>query len=422
MIEQILGRPRGTLTIADLERLVANRVMESQRLEFKREPPARSDPGNREIAKDVAAMCNGGGGLIVYGIDEDQAGHAAGVHPFACSGYRERFQSVISASTHPPIRIAMQEVLDQEGAGLLLLEVRPSPRFPHAVSDGSKFSFPVRAGTTTRYLMEPEIERAYRERLEAREDKLRRAAELRDRLLATSDLSYLWLAVVPLELRTPAFAFTHVSHQRARDLSASREVRGVLGEPLLELNPGIGFRCFVFGDARSPRAGKAIFGDMGEYAATSAAMPSDPAAVDQGAEHLQWFSPYYLFACFSDMLLGYRELCRAFSVSGQCMMIAGIRTTSKTVMLADAGFRDSWPTSSDGSSVQMESTFDLNDLETGQGFLGVLRDPLIRLGTLFGSILNSPIDDNDAIDWTRVPRAQVQNLQRWARGLGLKLT
>ena len=57
-------------TSGDVQRLVDDSVAESPSLEFKRELPLQSPGARVESLKDLTAMANGGGGTVLYGIDE----------------------------------------------------------------------------------------------------------------------------------------------------------------------------------------------------------------------------------------------------------------------------------------------------------------------------------------------------------------
>jgi hypothetical protein len=65
-----LSLPIDEWTAATVERLVTDEHVESLTLEFKRELPFASATDKAEVAKDVSAMANLAGGLIVYGIEE----------------------------------------------------------------------------------------------------------------------------------------------------------------------------------------------------------------------------------------------------------------------------------------------------------------------------------------------------------------
>lgn len=58
-------------TKQDLESLIKNRVQESLHLDYKGSR-AISDGAQGEIAKDVSAFANADGGMIIYGIQENQ--------------------------------------------------------------------------------------------------------------------------------------------------------------------------------------------------------------------------------------------------------------------------------------------------------------------------------------------------------------
>lgn len=131
---------------------------ESSSLDFKRDYP--SNPA--EIAKDVAAMA-ANGGVLIYGIGEDkEAALAAAPHPFAVKGAEERLRTIVGTRIAPPVAIDVTVIRHPSDSthGVLAISVPASANAPHQV-DGR---FPVRNGTTTRNLTEPEVERLYRQR------------------------------------------------------------------------------------------------------------------------------------------------------------------------------------------------------------------------------------------------------------------
>lgn len=76
-IHQVLGREPGPVTAEMLEEAVLHGVQEQEQLDWKRALPDERSLATSDFAKDVAAMANSGGGLIVYGIEESQ-GRASG--------------------------------------------------------------------------------------------------------------------------------------------------------------------------------------------------------------------------------------------------------------------------------------------------------------------------------------------------------
>lgn len=88
--EPLQGRIPGVVpaSVGDLARIVTERLEENTRLEFKRQVPESGK--NDHLAKDVAAMANSDGGVIVYGIEEDEAGRAKALAPINLKGAAER--------------------------------------------------------------------------------------------------------------------------------------------------------------------------------------------------------------------------------------------------------------------------------------------------------------------------------------------
>ncbi|WP_238179264.1 AlbA family DNA-binding domain-containing protein, partial [Methylobacterium dankookense] len=83
---RILEAPIGDLTFADIEGLIRDEAEEGPRLELKRELPANdrqgdpwmrggrsfANPARDGLAKEVVALANAYGGVIVVGIDETE--------------------------------------------------------------------------------------------------------------------------------------------------------------------------------------------------------------------------------------------------------------------------------------------------------------------------------------------------------------
>jgi len=62
-----------SITLADLETLLTDKVRENRQLDYKDEAPAhpsQNDDKKSEFLVDVSALANGSGGLLIYGIAE----------------------------------------------------------------------------------------------------------------------------------------------------------------------------------------------------------------------------------------------------------------------------------------------------------------------------------------------------------------
>lgn len=71
-LHRALGLPPGPLTDAMLDEAVAADVSETDDLHWKWELPPVSNLSQTDVPKDIAAMADSGGGMIVYGVEEEQ--------------------------------------------------------------------------------------------------------------------------------------------------------------------------------------------------------------------------------------------------------------------------------------------------------------------------------------------------------------
>jgi hypothetical protein len=137
-------------------------VSEGQSLDFKN-PLALAD--GAEIAKDVAAM-SVFGGVLAYGIDDQKTEVARAAPGVDLKGQKDRVQQIVNANVTPPLFIEVQAIEDptRVGHGVLIVSVPPSSLAPHAIVVKKLIHFPVRSGTTTRYLGESELAELYARR------------------------------------------------------------------------------------------------------------------------------------------------------------------------------------------------------------------------------------------------------------------
>jgi hypothetical protein len=141
----------------DLEGLLGE--SETPALDFK-----RTIGSNEELAKDIAAMTVNGG-LLIYGVDEDESTCAAtDLLPFPIAGVEEKLAQVTGTriSPAPAIQVRVIPSPDNPTVGVIAVEVPASSLAPHQANA----RFPCRRGTTTDYLEEREVERLYRQRRE----------------------------------------------------------------------------------------------------------------------------------------------------------------------------------------------------------------------------------------------------------------
>jgi len=203
-----LGESPTALTHAMVERAVSLDMAETDDLEWKRALPQGPDKKLEEFAKDIAAMANTGGGLIVYGVSEDadeRADELLGV----ANGKSERqtLQGYAARWVRPLIGDLTIEPLDdgRDGPGLIAVFVPASPDAPHVVTyDNNRMGVPYRYGPHTNWMSEHELERAYRDRFSRRADDRAALVTLIDGLKPEIDLNEgVWLVLATQPVLSP---------------------------------------------------------------------------------------------------------------------------------------------------------------------------------------------------------------------------
>jgi hypothetical protein len=228
-LQTLLVEPLDDLRYEHLEALVTNHVSEAFDLDFKATLYGNADKDRRDLATDVAALANTAGGLLVLGIEEDRQARAAAAPGVAISDdeIRRILQVVGSLVVPLPVFEPMPVLKPGEtGHGFLVVAVLRSLLAPHAVIVNQGLRYPLRNGTTTRYLSEPEVASAYRERFAGAQRQTERVEEIEPQALVrldTSGLPWVVVSLVPdmpgdLSINGDVFA---MFQQRIRDQSAT---------------------------------------------------------------------------------------------------------------------------------------------------------------------------------------------------------
>lgn len=173
-------------------------MAENDDLDWKQALPPEVEKKRLEFAKDVAAMANTRGGLIIYGVREEneRAVELTGVS----NGERDRqaLRSFANRYVRPLVDGLLIEALDgEDGApGLIAVYVPPSPDTPHVIGDTNAMGVPYRYETDTNWMSESQLERAYRDRFSRRADDRAALSALIDDLVPEIDLlKGVWVAV-----------------------------------------------------------------------------------------------------------------------------------------------------------------------------------------------------------------------------------
>jgi len=131
-IHALLGDEPAELSYDQITRAIAGHLAETDDLDWKAAWP---DPS--EFRKDIAAMANSGGGLIVGGVAETGDGRAEVEEPIVWSDPEERrLRAIANSGIHPPVfGLAFKAFESAVRAGFVVaLSVPASEEAPHPSS------------------------------------------------------------------------------------------------------------------------------------------------------------------------------------------------------------------------------------------------------------------------------------------------
>ena len=180
-VERLLGCRIGDADETTLARLVDSGAVESEQLDFKATWTVSDDAD--ELRKDVCAFANASGGLIIYGIRDEEC-VAVECTPFEPVGeLGAQVANILFSGCRPVPRFELVVVrsLQESGRVYALLAVPASGAAPHARINnrqGYSLNFPVRFETTTQFLNESELAARYRTRFANANERLVRVIEL----------------------------------------------------------------------------------------------------------------------------------------------------------------------------------------------------------------------------------------------------
>jgi hypothetical protein len=204
-------------------RAEAGDLTETATFEGKRElpPPAKS----RDLAIDVAALANEGG-VILYGLGEDENKRLTILAPFPLSGVAERIDSIIRTAISEPPKIEIKVIPSEDNPndGYIAVIVPPSPRAPHMVTKDKDHRFYGRSATGNVRLTEGEVARLYerRQRWEVDREALLDAEIASSMIPRHEDFAFLHIVIRPVvsddDLLDRATQAVSVSNRSVRDM------------------------------------------------------------------------------------------------------------------------------------------------------------------------------------------------------------
>lgn len=172
-IHRALGLEPGNLTLELIEKAIEAGLEETADFDMKRVvPDLKADKSKQEVAKDIAAMANSGGGWIIYGVGEGATGIAGSIHPCEWEAKEEQQMLTIAyTKIDPPVvGLEFNKISCGENSGgkyLVLMHIPDSADAPHfARAEKNNFSAPRRNGPHTNPMTYRDIERGFRERFQ----------------------------------------------------------------------------------------------------------------------------------------------------------------------------------------------------------------------------------------------------------------
>jgi hypothetical protein len=166
MTVSIDDQPPSAWGEADFAELCTEQRRETQTLEFKRELNLDRDRDKNEVEHDAFGMATGGGGVIIFGIEEvelpDGAKAAGQLRPLTDGTLRDRLEMLLDDRGQPHLLFQVHPDVPASAGGFYLVLEIFGRRRPHQAQDKRYY---VRRGTRVRAMDEAEVAEAYRDRM-----------------------------------------------------------------------------------------------------------------------------------------------------------------------------------------------------------------------------------------------------------------
>jgi len=257
-IHEYLGRPPGPLEFAMVRKCADDSLAEADDLDWKEFVPKGHDPqAAAEFAKDVAAMANTRGGLIIFGVSD---------RPVAFKGIRlvdvnpDQYAKWVRNLVQPYLTgLELYDLVsDDGGEALFVVDIPASELAPHSVAfdhtkDQAKAQYasvtPYRSGSHTEWMAEHQIARAYADRLARAADWQQAFDDLRDwtaeSLEGRGGPGTAWLIIVGRPTRPIPHSAPRLSREAAKAIIDSANNNPVITfqpkTPVLGLLAGYGY-------------------------------------------------------------------------------------------------------------------------------------------------------------------------------------
>lgn len=431
MLVRVLGVSADSLDEAVFNDLVNNSVVEHQRLEYKSQLPGTAQDERREIARDVAAIANGGGGVLVIGVEDDADDAADRITLVAFGSEITRLNQICNSLIEPYLRIDIHEVEVGGGPdGIIVVEIPSSQRRPFAVVEGSRLGYYRRTGRNRHPLSEAEVSQMYQARgarLESASARLEALVARVSERLGDDPPPAIFVAIVTLEPYERLFRPDRETLAGIRALN-TRPVFGAngVGDVLLnDLRPGFkridlarGFQEDII-----QRYGWSELHDDGAFLGVivgEADLQRGYADLQAGQQAIPGFYDTRITCQLVARLAAYGILAVQFDVHGEIAITVGIAGAGLPATITTGPGRwEANDTQIVTTSVQTSLSADVEDLVPVQGVLEVAAPLLDDLMTAFGWPQCFQLDRDGTIRLGFWGDGWTQQVEHWAQSLDL---
>ena len=241
-LHRALGAKPGPLADAMIDQAVAGHVAESSDLDWKRSLPPAKGLATTDFPKDVAAMANSGGGMIVYGVSDDDGAAGARFDAVLSERHETALRQAAATAISPPIIGLRITRLGEGPPRAVVVEVSASVQSPHVVNEAHKFGVPARNGPDTVWLKEPDIARMYRSRFETERESADALRGLYDDQMSVGSGTYPQLVGV---VRPRQFSSSHARRSREGADAVRRRGWAATGALVLDGAPNASIRILL---------------------------------------------------------------------------------------------------------------------------------------------------------------------------------
>jgi len=161
-------------SLKSIEQIIESLIAESTTLEYKSQLSLATTNERKELLKDMTGLGNGGGGTIIFGMDEHKESNIAKcLTPLPNLSLLSQIEDIVLSSISPPL-VWSHQAFEIDGGWIIVADVEQSTLGPYMVDAYGEQRFYKRSGTKVHRMSEQEVRDGYSIAI--------RSAERRDQL------------------------------------------------------------------------------------------------------------------------------------------------------------------------------------------------------------------------------------------------